>query len=218
MIGDIDDFVARIRQVLPAGWFADDAPVLTAVLTGLGQAWSDLYSLLMMVARQARIATASGVFLDIAAQDYFGGQLRRRTTEGDAAFSARIRANLLAPRATRDALAAALMGLTGRTPLIFEPRNIADTGAYNVNAGYNCVGGYGSFGLPYQFFVTAYRPNDMPMSNGGGYGAGPGGYDAGPLFYAAITDSTGYIDDAEIYLTISETIPTASIAWTTISN
>jgi hypothetical protein len=191
---------------------------LGALLTGLGQAWSGLYGLLVGVKAQARIATASGIFLDIAAHDYFGDALRRRTAEADGAYGARIRANLLAPRATRTALVSALLNLTGRAPVIFEPRNIEDTGAYNINAGYNCAGGYGSLALPYQFFVTAYRPDDTPMSNGGGYGAGPGGYNTAPLFYAQITDSTGYIDDTEIYQMISDVIPATSIAWTKISN
>ncbi len=219
MIGDTSDMLARLKQVLPGRWFSDSAsPVLDALLGGLASSWSGLYGLLGQVKGLARLATASGVFLDIAAQDFFGGNLPRRVGEADAAYSARLRANLVAPRATRVGLAQALQTLTGRIPKIFEPLNAGDTGGYNVNLGYNAMGGYGSMNLPYQFFVTAYRPNDLPISNAGGYNEGPGGYGAGLLAYATTEEFAGNIGDDEIYASIAAVIPVACIAWTHISN
>ena len=218
MIGDSNDMLARLKQVLPGRWFADSSPVLDALLGGLAAAWSGLYALLNQVKAQTRLASASGVFLDIAAQDFFGGQLPRRIGEADAAYSARLRANLVAPRATRAGLVHALETLTGRVPKIFEPLNAADTGGYNVNLGYNSAGGYGSMSLPYQFFVTAYRPNDLPISNAGGYNDGPGGYGTGLLAYATTEEFAGNIGDDEIYACIATVIPASCIAWTQISN
>lgn len=208
----------RIRQMLPAKWFSDDAPILGAVLNGLGQAWSGIYALLQQVKMQTRLVTATGVFLDIASQDYCGTALPRRAGEADAAFSARLRLNLLAPRATRAGLVEAMMNLTGRAPIVFEPRNASDTGGYNVNAGYGVAGGYGSMTIPYQFLLTVYRPNDLPANHAGGYGAGPGGYDEAPMFYASAAALAGNVSDAEIYASIASVIPTSSIAWTKISN
>ncbi len=218
MIGDMNDMLVRLKSLLPPRWFADKAPMRDAVLTGLASAWSGIYSLLTKVRAQTRIATASGVFLDIAAQDYFGGALPRRAAEADTAYSQRIRDNLLSPRATRAAVTQALVNLTGRTPAVFEPRNATDTGGYSVNLGYNMVGGYGSLKLPYQFMVTAYRPNSLPVSNAGGYDVGPGGYNTGPLAYADMSEFAGTVSDGEIYAAIAAVTPTTSIAWTKISN
>jgi hypothetical protein len=219
MTGDVADLVARFKSVLPARWFGDTTPILDAVVTGLATAWSSLYGLLAAVKAQARIATASGKFLDITATDYFGNSLPRRAGEADAAFSARIRANLVLPRATRAGLAYALENLTGRTPLVFEPLNASDTGGYNAGSlGYGAAGAYGSRNLPFQFFVTAYRPNTTPVSNAGGYNAGPGGYNTAPMFYADTAQAPGAVDDAEIYTAAASVLPAASIAWMNISN
>ena len=218
MIGDVADMAGRIKQMLPARWFSDDAPILDAVLSGLGQAWSGIYTLLQQVQAQTRLMTAGGVFLDIASQDYCGIGLPRRAGEADAAFSARLRLNLLAPRATRDGLVEAVTNLTGRSPIVFEPLNASDAGGYNVNAGYGVAGGYGSFSMPYQFLLTVYRPNDLPADHAGGYGTGPGGYNEAPMFYASAAELAGNVSDAEIYATIASVIPTSSIAWTKITN
>ncbi len=219
MVGDVSDILLRLRQVLPVRWFADTAPNLDALLTGFASAWSGLYTLLQNVKAQGRIATAGGVFLDIAALDYFGTNLPRRAGEADSAYSQRIQVNLVVPRATRAGVTQALAGLTGRAPRIFEPRNASDTGGYGAySLGYNAAGGYGSMNLPYQFMVTAYRPNATLVSNSGGYNAGPGGYNRGPLFYADVAELTGTVSDAEIYAAVAGALPTNSIAWTNISN
>ncbi len=107
-----------------------------------------------------------------------------------------------------------LTNLTGRAPIIFEPLNATDTGGYNVNLGYNISGGYGSANLPYQFFLTAYRPNNTPISNAGGYSIGPGGYNQAPMFYADTEEFAGTVSDAEIYAAVAAVLPTSSIAWT----
>ena len=135
MIGDIADMLARLKMVLPARWFADGRPFWMRCWVVWRRPGRDLRAA-EPVQAQTRLATASGIFLDIAAQDYLGRALPRRAGEADAAFSARLRANLLAPRATRAGLVEALNNLTGRAPVVFEPLNAADTGGYNVNIGY----------------------------------------------------------------------------------
>jgi hypothetical protein len=92
--------------------------------------WSWLYDLLQYVAKQRRIGTADGVNLDQIAADFFGQKLGRFTAEGDDAFRTRIKANLLAPKATRQAVIDALVALTGLSPVVFEPGNTTDTGGY----------------------------------------------------------------------------------------
>ncbi len=215
---DVPGLLARMKAVLPVRWFADTTPVLDALLTGLASAWIEVFSFLDAVSSQARIRSSSGIFLDIAAQDYFGGALTRRAAEGDAAYSARIQQNLVRARATRAGVIQVLEDLTGRTPVIFEPRNPADTGGYNLNMGYGFAGGYGSMSMPYQFLVRAYRPDSLPAGNGSGYCVGPGGYNTAPAFYADAEEFQGNVSDAEIYANIASVLPIAAIAWTSVSN
>lgn len=211
--------LSRIKSVLPTGWFADATPVLDIVLGGLAALWAGLYGLIGFSRAQTRIASASGPFLDIAAQDYFGIELARRPGETDAAFSARIRARLLAPRATRAALITALMVETGRAPIVFEAFNTGDTGGYNSGTlGYGVAGGYGSLALPYQCFVTAFRPIVATSGNNGGYNLGPGGYGNAPMAWSDLTDDPGLITDAQIYAAIAAVLPANAIAWTKLSD
>jgi hypothetical protein len=219
MTGDQNDIVNRLKSVLPAQWFGDVTPIFDALLNGLANAWAGLFQALNIVGLQARIATATGVFLDIASTDYFGAAMLRRGGESDADFSARLRSNLLAGRATRSAVSFALDNLTGRAPAIFEPLNATDTGGYNRGTlGYGTAGGYGSYSLPFQFFVTAYRPNETAISNAGGYGNGPGGYNTAPMFYADFVDVSGTISDADIYAAAAAVLPAGYTGWMNISN
>ena len=165
-VGSQSDILARLKAVLPSGWFPttrpgqpSNSPVLDAFLTGPAYALSWIYSLIEYAQDQTRIATATDVWLDLAALDYFGGNLTRNSGETDTALSARIRANLLPPQITRAAMVSALTNLTGTAPSIFEPFTPADTGAYGTGEApvwrglaYNYAGGYGSLQLPRAVF------------------------------------------------------------------
>lgn len=127
--GDATDILARLRSTLPRGWFGT-TPILDAVLTGIATAWSEMYALYQYAALQARIRTATGAWLDIAASDFFGVNLPRLANEYDAQYRARIIAALFVEKGTRNAIYYTLLRLTGRAPVIFEPARPADTGAY----------------------------------------------------------------------------------------
>lgn len=154
MKGDGDDMAARLRLTLPQGWFADDAPVLGAVLAGLGAAWAQMYSLLGFVRTQARLASATGQFLDLACRDFFAARLGRRAGEGDDALRARLMRALRRERATRAALVAAAED-AGYSAQVFEPARPADTGAYNMPGGlaWGVAGGWGSLVMPLECLV-----------------------------------------------------------------
>jgi hypothetical protein len=218
MTGDQDDMAARMAAVLPARWFGDTTPVLDAVLAGIGAIWATLYAQLQAVIAQARIATASGGFLDMISEDFFGTTLPRRPAEADGAFRARILAALLRPRATRPAMMAVLTALTGRPPLIFEPARPADTGAWGRATGYGVAGRWGSLMLPRQCFVTAYRPLGTGIALVTGYGAGAGGYGHGAAAWESLAAIAGQVTDAEITAAVAATMPAASIAWLQIEN
>jgi hypothetical protein len=228
MTGDQSDMQARLLAALPRGWFADEAPILSGLLTGLASAWGSLYSLLAYVCLQTRIATATDGWLDLIARDYGGPDWGRQTGETDAAFSARIMRNLRALAGTRAALVAALTSLTGRTPVIFEPAYPPDTGGLNTGGlGWNSTGGWGNLSLPYQCFVTAYRPAGGGIANSGGWGSmtaattinvALGGWGRGALQYGNVSLIEGQITDAQIFATVATCMPVATIAWTALSD
>lgn len=235
--GDTPDIAARLRATLPPSWFPAPAaaglpsttPVLDAVLTGCANGWAYCYALLAYVRLQTRIATATDVWLDAIAVDYFGGALTRFVAEGDPAFSLRIRANLLPKRATRAAVIATLTALTGRVPLIFEPADTGDTGGYGgaeartwSGLAYGAAGGWGSLALPFQAFVTAFRPHGGGVANVAGYYAGSGwaggGYGQGAIEYVSASMTAANVPDAAIYQTAAATAPAGTTLWTRIES
>ena len=155
MTGNESDFVARLRLTLPEGWFADNAPLLSGLLHGLGAAWSGFYDLLASVRLQARLATATGQFLDIAGRDFFGSRVGRRNGESDDAFRNRLRQRMRSEGGTRAALvlAAERAGYSAR---VFELSQPSDTGAYNVAGGlaWGIAGGWGSLQMPLECLAT----------------------------------------------------------------
>ena len=213
MIGDTPDFIGRLKASLPTRWFPDTTPVLDAVLAGLATAWTSIYALLAMVRLQSRLSTAMTSFLDGASADFFAARLPRRVGEQDESYRTRILQRLRHEHATRAALDAVLVDLTGHSPRLFEPSRIADTGAYATGSlGYNTAGAWGSFALPFQVFVTARRPQTVGIATIAGYGTG------GPLARASLSQTSGQVSDMEIYAAIAGVLPTASIGWTSITN
>jgi hypothetical protein len=138
-IGDKDDIVQRQVGVLPP-WFPDlaNAPVLKAILGGVGGALAFVFNFYTYAKLQTRIATATSGWLDLIAWDFFGGRFVRRNSELDAGWRLRIVKEILRPRQTRAAITQALQDLTTRTPLILEFFNPQDMGGYDVS-----IGGYG---------------------------------------------------------------------------
>jgi len=222
--GSPSDILARLKAVLPANWYADTTPILDGLLAGLAAGWSGLYGLLQTVRLQTRIATATGGFLDMIAQDFFGGRLVRRIGQSDDALRGRITLELLRERGTRGSIAAVLTELTGHAPQIFEPARATDTGGYGVAGamGYGVAGKWGSLMLPFQAFVTAYRPSSSGIAAVAGYGStaggsGAGGWGVGTIEYADLAMVQGQVTDADIYQAVADVLPVATIAWTAIT-
>ena len=234
MTGDQNDMLARLKTLLPVAWFPStqagqptNSPVLDGLLSGCSALWAQSYALLQFVKTQTRIATASGVFLDMVAGDFFGSFLARRSGETDAALLTRIDKELFRRKGTRSALVLALTDLTGQAPVIFEPANTGDTGGYGQAASlaYGVAGGYGSLLLPYQFFVTAVRPHGGGVATVAGYGdiaaavtGMPGGYGLGAIEYASLAMVAAPVTDAMIRAEIEDVRPAATVAWTKIVN
>ena len=156
MIGDRGDLVQRLRLTLPTNWFAETAPILDGILTGFATAWTSLYDLLQFVIGQARIRTATGDFLDLAAQDFLSASFPRRLNENDDDFRSRLLQAIGRTRATKPAIIAAAAA-AGYRVSIFEAAQPGDTGAYNISDGlaWNTVGGWGSLKMPLESLIVA---------------------------------------------------------------
>jgi len=219
--GDTQDVITRIKALLPSGWFSSVTPVLDTVLTGIALVLSHVYEQISYARLQTRIATATDGFLDLISFDFFGSALPRALQESDTLFRTRIQANLLLERGTRHGLIRALQILTGRTPIVFEPANPQDCGGWNQPNGlaYGLVGGWGNLSLPYQCFVTAYRPTGQGVPNVAGWGNPQGALNTGSqIEYVNQSMITGAVTDADIYAQIDRVKEAGTIVWTRISS
>jgi hypothetical protein len=226
--GDAQDVLARLKAVLPSGWFPDSTPILDGLLSGIASTWAWTYSFLAYVKQQSRLLTMAGVWLDLFAADYFHGFIVRRVNETDAAFRVRIRRELFREKGTRAGLIHALVDLTGNVPTVFEPAYANDTGGYGhtgmtvgTGLGYGMAGGYGTLALPFQYFVTVFPPSGSGVANVGGYythrGWAGGGYGVGALEYASRSMIAGPVTLADIYNTVNDVRPVGTIAWVATS-
>lgn len=217
--GDQNDFVTRLRALLPRGWFGESTatPYLAGVLAGVASFHAAGFAWVAYVGQQLRLATVSGEWLDELASDFLGSRLARRAGELDPAFRVRIRREILRPKATRASMISALQDLTGQSPVVFEPALASDTGGYGVAQGYGVAGGYGSLSMPFQALLTVYRPHVGGIPGVTGYGGSIGGYGVGAIEYASASDVAG-VTDADIYACIESTRPAATVMWTRLTN
>jgi len=117
-----------------------------------------------------------------------------------------------------------VVDLTGREPSIFEPALPSDTGAYGTHPesrgglAYGVAGGWGNLSLPFQCFVTAYRPHGTGIASVSGWCCPGGAYGQGAMEYANIELMEDLVSDAEILATIARTMPVAATAWTRLSD
>lgn len=218
--GDLNDFRARIKATLPR-WYADLSPILDALLSGVAQALEYVYALYLYAQMQTRIKTATDGWLDLIAGDFFGTRILRRANQTDASFRAIIIANLFRERATRKALIQVLTDLTGRAPVLIEPQQPGDTGAYGVpTSGYGVAGFYGSRLLPSQMFLIAFRPASAGIPNIAGYGNSPAAYRTPSVggMYGSLSMIQGQVTDADIYAAIDSVKPVGTVIWTTLKS
>ncbi|WP_045736812.1 hypothetical protein [Xanthomonas sp. MUS 060] len=217
--GDQSDVFGRIKALIPR-WFSDSTPVFDSLLRGFAYAKSFVYGLIVYAALQTRIKTATDGWLDMIAADFFGSSLLRKSGQSDASFRNRIIINLFRERATRNGLVKVLTDLTGRAPVVFEPQRPIDTGSYRGPLiGYGVAGGYGSMLLPYQAFVTVFRPSSTGIPNVAGYGISTGAYRrASQAEIASMNMIQGAVTDSDIYAAIDSVKPVGTTIWTRISN
>lgn len=88
----------------------DAAPNVNAILCGAAWGLDYIQQLLAYVKASQRISTATGVMLDLIANDFFGaGQFPRTDYDTDAVYRRRIVANIFGTKITREAIEAYLL-------------------------------------------------------------------------------------------------------------
>ncbi|MEB5837011.1 hypothetical protein MXF26_12180 [Pantoea dispersa] len=215
--GDQSDFVSRLKALMPARWFDDSNPILDAVLNGLAQALAWAYSLYLFAALQTRILTSTGGWLDLTAYDFFGDKVKREAGQSDADFLNVIRTNMFRERGTRQSIINVLTDLTGIAPDIVEPTRPLDTGSYGgPMIGYGVAGAYGSMMMPYQAFVTAYRPFGVGIPYVAGYRSTPSGYSQASRGEYAPAANLASLTDAQIYAAIASVKMEGTAVWVRI--
>lgn len=163
--GSVADILARLQRWAPKKWFPANSsgPVsfIGGVMTGMATTMSGAYARLAYAKLQTRIKTATDGFLDLISWDFFGGALPRRAGEPDDAYRTRLLPNILRPRVVRHGIEVTLKTLTGRTPQLFEPIRVSDTGAFEEPfIGFDMAGAFTDYNLfPYQMLVVAYMGN-----------------------------------------------------------
>lgn len=216
MIGDADDFLVRIAEALPP-WFGESNPARDGALVGPAQSGAINFSQRLFAAKQMRVSTASAGYLDLIAEDFFGRRLTRKPGQTDGSFRAQIISRLFRQGVTRAGMAKMLRDLTGREPIIFEPANIVDAGAYGFCYGYGVGGGWGSLSMPMTAFVTVFRPASNVAAGIGGYGVPAFGYGVAGR-YLSEAELVSNTTDRDIYEAINRARPVGSTIWVQIVN
>lgn len=212
--GSADDIVNRVKLLLPKGWWRFTAPIRDAIIGGIADLASWSYALVAYAKLQTRVAWATGIWLDIISNDYFGHTLARKSSEGDASFRTRIQKELIRERVTRKGMINAVQDLTGLPVTVFEPWNTGDTGAWdNGTFALDIAGGWGDY-LAAQSFLNVTPPGVQGIAGVGGWDSGYLAWDGGIGMWADMSLITGAVTTQDIYDTINKTRPTGSIVWT----
>lgn len=180
MDGDQTDIAGRLKRYLPR-WFNytdDPTPVLDSLLAGLAAILSTIYAMFAFLAKQVRVATSTGGWLDLTAYDMFGSDFPRLGDELDADYSLRIRREVLRERNTRNAIIQVVRDLTGITPHVYEGWYAPVVGGYGrPSFAFGRSGVWGSHVIA-EVIVTMPRPAGYIIPGRGGWGSGTGGYGA----------------------------------------
>lgn len=221
-IGDSKNILLRVLGVLPRRWFKWGASYRDALAGGLSDLGAWCYNWIGYARLQTRLATATGVWLDIFCYDFLARNLLRNGAI-DSSFRTLIQATILKERVTRKGMFRAIKTLTGNNPVIFEPWNTGDTGAWSDNNSYqnmawDTTGGWGEMSLQGQVLITVTRGVGSGIANVNGLDGYQGGWDQGSIEFVSDSGGAGSIGvtNAQIYQLIVYTKPTGVTVWTNI--
>ncbi len=234
--GDQQDLQSRLLSLLPPWFPSGAAPVLGAAFAAAAWAGSFVYGLIQYARSQARIATATGGWLDLIAFDFFQRAFVRPVGWTDAQMRAQILFRVLNPAGTRPGLIAGIENLTGRAPIVIEPWNTGDCGAWSDGSlttdcgpiGWDAGGAWGELDLPNQLFIQVFRSNAGGVATvegwasvadtvaTGGWSDGSLATDFGAIEWIDLADAPGQVSDSLIYQTVTDLMAAGCVAWVAI--
>ena len=216
MIGDQANYISRMRAAMPSNWFPTNAPALTGILAGFGKLYSIAYSNFMFAKAQMRLPTTVGIWLDLAAWDFFGPSFTRKAQAAysdDTTFANAIVTQIFKVRVTRAAVLNAVTDASATSARCFEAWRVQDTGARGTPlSGYGAYGAYGGRRVNRaRAYLDVIRPRPVSASSFGGYGAPTVGYGAPTIGYAAFPNE--YAIQAPVFNAINDTKPLGITVW-----
>lgn len=126
--GDQLDTIGRLQRWLPTRWFPTSIGTrIYATLAGFASPFQAVFAQIAYTKLQTRLGTVTDGFADLASFDYLGNRLPRIAGESDAAYVARIKANIFLKANTRAAVLAAVESVTGYPARAIEPWQPNDT-------------------------------------------------------------------------------------------
>lgn len=215
-VGTPQEILARLRALMPKGWLPEISPIADALLNGFAALASQMYFLTDYAKRMARIKTAEGGWLDLAALGFFGLAIKRRPSQTDTSMREMIPKEVFRERATRPGIKTALEDLTGNEVKVFEAFNPQDTGGFGVAFAFNAAGAWGSRAYPYTIFLDVIQPQGAGIPNMSGLNAPQSGWGAGMFFLADLERVTGEVTNQDVYDTVERTRAAGIKAWVAI--
>lgn len=138
------NIVKRLASLIPPSWFSQASPTghwwvggtdISALLQGFGNVASWAYSQIVLAKAQMRLLTSVGMFIDLWSYDRLGTYIQRKPGETDAAWKTRVAKEVVRIRVSRSGMYQAILDLTGSPPVILEPWNTGDAGAWSHGVG-----------------------------------------------------------------------------------
>jgi hypothetical protein len=217
----IDEWAGRFIRLVPRTWFSDVARKIGgrfyALMAGFGEGAAFIYQAIQTLRANSRLLTTQDIaVLTLFSRDFFGGTLPFLAGETPDQYRRRILARMFLPGGTREGIRRSVYNLTGLSPVLIEPWNPNDCGAWDVGPwGYDVAGAWGDPTLPWTGFARIQRPTSV-ASNGQpyayAYDAGYAGYDT-PLGDFADLQPLSTIPDSQLYAAVDGAKAIGTTVW-----
>lgn len=129
-----EEITEELIDLVPTSWFSPFSKkpggIFWALMSAKGQLLGAMQRIIELAKAQLRIKTATGFYLDVIGEDFFGENLGRKPAESDVSYRDRILSEILREKATVGGIRAAVEQLTGAPPEVFEAFNVRSVGCW----------------------------------------------------------------------------------------